>query len=477
MNSFIINNQGVLLRYKGADAHVVIPEAINNIVISSIDKNAFASCYFILSLSIPSSVSSIDPDICTDCVNLFSIHVSKENSFYSDIDGVLFNKSQTKLYIYPAKQSSIKSLGSYYIPLSTQEISDNAFIGCQFVKRLFIPKSIKKTGKLFLQPSANLAPVGSPESTCFELREIEPQQISYHSNFYSIYEVKSFYSDLLANSDLEAIDYSKDFIISPTADAHDKSTFLLTNSETQIETLFFTYPSLTHIFVEKDNPNYTDIDGVLYSKDKKSLISYPPGRKDPSYHIPDFTETISKQAFFQCQYLEQIFIPASVKEIQADAYQNCGKQLKTTLERKQCSDDLYFLFEGKDNITIDAPGIGAFFGCIRLKEIFVSEQNSNYSDISGVLFDKLQYKLYCYPSGRKEISYQIPDTVHMIADTAFSNYLSLQQLLFPNQFPYIGMNYLWANRNVLFLKATDKENVYTLAEDLPRPVYSYDDLL
>lgn len=70
------------------------------------------------------------------------------------------------------------------------------------------------------------------------------------------------------------------------------------------QTAFFT-PSLgidtnnylIDINVDDDNPNYSSIDGVLCSKDKKKLIVYPSGRHAETYILPDSIEVIDINAF------------------------------------------------------------------------------------------------------------------------------------------------------------------------------------
>ena len=63
--------------------------------------------------------------------------------------------------------------------------------------------------------------------------------------------------------------------------------------------------SLTRINVSEDNKKYKDIDGVLVSKDNKTLIKYPSGRVDNEYKIPASIETVAKNAFSETS-LEKI---------------------------------------------------------------------------------------------------------------------------------------------------------------------------
>ena len=56
----------------------------------------------------------------------------------------------------------------------------------------------------------------------------------------------------------------------------------------------FAGPNLTHIYA--DNEAYVDVDGVLFTKDMKTLLKYPNGRTQSSYTIPDGVTTIGADA-------------------------------------------------------------------------------------------------------------------------------------------------------------------------------------
>ena len=68
--------------------------------------------------------------------------------------------------------------------------------------------------------------------------------------------------------------------------------------------------SLSHthaITVAEDNPYFTSVDGVLYSKDMTSLIKYPGAREGVYYHVPDTVTSVSQYAFmyiYRLKYLD-----------------------------------------------------------------------------------------------------------------------------------------------------------------------------
>ncbi len=70
-------------------------------------------------------------------------------------------------------------------------------------------------------------------------------------------------------------------------------------------------PSLRAFHVAEDNPQYKVIDGVLFSRDGGTLVTYP-AAKQGTYRIPDGVSSIEPGAFDGCTGLTEITIPAYV---------------------------------------------------------------------------------------------------------------------------------------------------------------------
>ena len=87
--------------------------------------------------------------------------------------------------------------------------------------------------------------------------------------------------------------------------------------------VFYCCESLTSIEVSNNNENYSSTDGVLFNKNKSELITYPAGKTDSEYAIPNSVTSIGSYAFFDCESLTSVTIPNSVTSIGSYAFYDC----------------------------------------------------------------------------------------------------------------------------------------------------------
>ena len=123
-------SQTTLIQYpQGKTGGYTIP----NGVISFADY-AFEDCPSLTSVTIPNTVTNIGDQPLRFCPSLTNIAVVPLNEFYSSVDGVLFDKSQTTLIQYPVAKA-----GSYTIPSGVISIGGYAFSGCASLTSLMTP--------------------------------------------------------------------------------------------------------------------------------------------------------------------------------------------------------------------------------------------------------------------------------------------------------------------------------------------------
>lgn len=190
-------------------------------------------------------------------------------------------------------------------------------------------------------------------------------------------------------------------------------------SVTNIHNNAFYGCSISAINVASNNNSYSSIDGVLFSKDKSTLIVYPEYRAGDSYEIPNTVTTIGHEAFRGAS-LTSVSIPNSVSSIESLAFQSC--RLKSV------------------NIPYSVTFIGyrAFVGCYSLTSINVENGNNYYCSADGVLFDKNKTELVQYPINKEGSIYEIPNSVTNIGDFAFQNCSNLPSIVIPDSVTNIG---------------------------------------
>ena len=129
--------------------------------VTSIGSRAFYYCSMLTEVTIGKGVSNIGASAFEDSSNLLSaINVSTENSYFSSLDGVLYNKEKTELICYPAGRSET----SYTIPNSVKVIGDSAFFWCNSLSSITIPNSVKSIGNSAFSGCGRLSSITIPKS-------------------------------------------------------------------------------------------------------------------------------------------------------------------------------------------------------------------------------------------------------------------------------------------------------------------------
>lgn len=148
------------------------------------------------------------------------------------------------------------------------------------------------------------------------------------------------------------------------------------DSVTDIAATTFSQCGSLNINVSPNNQNYCDIDGVLFTKDKKTILTYAKDVRQPEYIIPNSVTSIGYRAFYQCENLTSVKLPNSVTNIGDSTFRNCSKLTEIIIPDGVTSIDT-FVFDGCKSLTsVTIPkgmtniGPMAFGGCASLTDVY-----------------------------------------------------------------------------------------------------------
>jgi hypothetical protein len=196
---------------------------------------------------------------------------------------------------------------------------------------------------------------------------------------------------------------------------------------------FYGCTSLTTIEVGAANVNYTDVNGVLFNKEKTLLHTYPADKTGDNYVIPDGVTTIGNDAFRGCTNLRSIAIPNSVTSIGRIAFFKCSKLTSITIP---------------DGVT--SIGASAFTFCDSLTSITIPDGVTSIG----------QSAFWSCPSLK---SITIPNRVTSIGGSAFFRCRGLSAVTFLGDAPKIGANAFKESSPTIYREADAKGWGDTLA--------------
>ena len=339
---------------------------------------SFSGCSGLTAVTIPGSVTEIGRYAFRDCSGLQAVtipgSVTKigDYAFYgcNGLTAVTIPDGVTEIEF--GAFAGCSGLTAVTIPSSVTEIRGDAFSGCSGLTAVTIPGSVTGIGYEAFKDCIGLTAVTIPGSVTW---------ISYQA-----------FKDCIGLTAVTIPGSVTRIGASAFSGCSGLKEVTIPSSVAEIEFGAFSGCSgLKSIEVESGNKNYCAESGVLFTKDKATLVCYPGGKPEESYTIPSSVTKIEQEAFFGCSGLTAVTIPGSVTGM----------------------------------------GSSAFSGCSGLKSIEVEGGNKNFCAAGGVLFTKDKAALICYPGGKTEESYTIPSSVTWIAWGAFSGCSGLQAVTIP----------------------------------------------
>ena len=250
-------------------------------------------------LELPASLKEIGSNAFKGNNNLKTVTVAANSQLESigtyaftensNLESFTFEGSTALKTIGQEAFSKDTKLASFDVPANVETINRAAFNGTSSMKHVTFqaPAKIKKIGEAAFQNANALENIDLPEG----LEEIKKDAFNKCTSL----------TEIGIPASVNKID--------PTG--------------------FQQAEKLEKFTVNKNNTVYSSVDGFLLSKDKKTLVSFPPAKAGTYYTLlPPTIETIGSQAFYAINKLNNITIPEKVNKIERFAF-DMTTELKT----------------------------------------------------------------------------------------------------------------------------------------------------
>ena len=262
----------IITAYTGSKQTVRIPPVIRGWPVTHIGDGAFYSYTDLAGVTIPDSVTSIGDKAFFGCTDLTNVTIPDR------VTGI----GEKTFY-------GCTSLAEVTIGNSVTSIGNSAFGSCASLTSITIPNSVTSIGNWAFDNCTSLASV-------IILNNVTRIGAGAFTGCISIPNIN------------------------------------IPGSVTSIEAGAFSgCASLTAIHVAEDNSAYSDLLGVLYTKNKTSLIAYPAGISG-EFTIPNSVTNIEENAFGDCSLLTEVTIPKNVTRIGDSAFEGCTMLASVTFK-------------------------------------------------------------------------------------------------------------------------------------------------
>ena len=348
--------------------------------LTEIGDSAFAYNTGFSGITISEKITAVGVGAFKGCTKMTAIKVNASNPNYTAVDGVLFNKSKTKLMQFPAGKAATE----YVIDGNVTDIDEDAFLMAQTLKSVTIPVSVTSIGDNAFRACPALKkvtvewhePLEVPANT-FEGVDVANATLYAPKGTTDLYAAADVWKDFgtieMYLDDVAVIDFADPKVKELCVSKWDKDDDLqLTVAEAKL------VKTLGTVF--KGNDEITSFDELKYFTGLTSIA----------------TET-----FRECVSLVSISLPSSITSIGTNAFNGCVSLESIEIPAK-----------------VATVSNGAFARCTSLQTINVDEDNIKFVTEDGILYNSGKTALVAYPAG-KDGSFVMPENVTVVYPYAF----------------------------------------------------------
>lgn len=362
----------------------------------------------LVSVELPSSLEYIGDDAFTEAKTLKQVSIPDTANLTEIGSSAFYNCENLESINFPENLKRIsafafyncKRLASVDFPKSLSYIDMQAFYGCYALKSVALP--------------ANVSTIGLGAFT--DCRGMESYYVAsgnekYYAENGILYErwmdEEPVYGDGLDEDGNPIVEswreVEKKYLLSyPCA----KKGEVNLDADTSFEwTAFINAKGLTGIHIDSQDPDYTSVDGVVYTKDMKGLCICPAG-KTGEFTVPEGVYYLQTNSFSNSE-LTALHLPDSL----------CGNYKDEFIGETEGFIGFYSFYqcESLQTITLGAnihekDVLTIMKSAVNLKNIQISEDNPEVCTVDNTLYDKaLKTLLYIPAALTGKLS--LPDSV------------------------------------------------------------------
>ena len=332
-------------------ASISIPSSV-----TTLGEHAFYNCTSLGVVTIPSSVTSMGSYAFEGCTSLKTVYLS---TGLNTIESYAFNgcTGLTSIGI-PGSVKKINErafngcTGAKTITIgpSVTEIGEGAFAGCTGVSYVTIPESVTKIGKYAFSGCTNMKYISinskAPEIMAGGdiLQSCPIEAFSYIGTYtdwtnsgwkyitcLNTSEVgnylgqkvadKAFYGFTESGTSRSIASFVTSILSGAFAENGDMASLGLPDSLSSYNRdVFDDCTKLQSFSISSSNTKYKVVDGVLYTKDGKTLIRYPIAKSGTSFTVPSTVTKIGYSAFYKNANLTKVVMNSPVAVIDEYAF-------------------------------------------------------------------------------------------------------------------------------------------------------------
>jgi len=413
---------------------LLVRDAVIPKEVSSIGNHAFRGCSSLTSVTIPKSVTHVGPGAFASCGNLVRFVVAEDSRHYKSVNGLLLTKDGRTLVAVPGGNGEAK------IPEGTFEIGDRAFAGCFKLTHLSIPDGVTSIGYKAFTDCSGLTSIAFPPS----MAKIAHGAFSGCNGLVDVYITDlAAWCRMAVDENGSPLDHDGklyhngalvvDMKIPDGVTRIGSHVFRGCSSLTSVtiprtvESIgggsFAKCDNLVEIRVANGNRHYKDDDGVLLTRDGRTLVAVP-GRME-NVKIPNGVEVIGSLAFTRCKSITRVKIPYGVSRIGYSAFSGCKELAEVEIP----------------NSVNSFTSVGTFWGCKSLTSVTipgslanVAESAFNDSGLTNVVIQQGVRNIGRNAFRHTRLSnVMIPDSVTNIAEGAFAYCKQLESIAIPER--------------------------------------------